>query len=297
MTEFKCGYCGIVGRPNAGKSTLMNRLCGEQVAIVTDKPQTTRDMITGIKTTKEAQIIFLDTPGLHESQKALNVKMIKAAEEAAKEADLLLVLCDPTQERPDADARIAEKMVASGKPVIAAVNKIDCVAKETILPLMKMFADAGITDIYPISAATGEGVEELEKGILAKLPAGPQLFPEDQITDQNERFLASEMIREKIFLFTHLEVPYASMVSVEEYKERSEKLTAVRATIFVEKESQKGILIGQGGAMIKRIGQAARESLEQRFGRKFYLELSVKTRKDWTRDEGFLKKMDSAYKG
>ncbi len=275
----------------------MNRLCGEQVAIVTDKPQTTRDMITGIKTTESSQVIFLDTPGLHESGKALNKKMVRAAEEGAASADFLLMLCDPTQNNLEQDVQIAEKLRQLGKPVIVVINKIDLIRKHEMLPVMQMWADAGMSEIHPISAATGEGVEELEKAIIAALPEGPQLFPEDVITGQNERFLAAEIIREKIFLFTHMEVPYASMVKVDEYKERSETLTAVVAAIYVEKESQKGILIGERGAMIKRIGQAARLSLEERFGRKFFLELTVKTRKDWTQDEAFLKKMDAAYKG
>jgi GTP-binding protein Era len=275
----------------------MNLLCGEQVAIVTDKPQTTRDMITGIKTTADSQVIFLDTPGLHESDKALNKKMVAAAENAMNDADLLLLLCDPTRDDRTQDMKIAEKLLNMKKPVIVAINKIDLVQKNELLPLIQMWASAGISEIYPVSAKSGDGTAELERGIIAALPEGPQLFPDDMFTDQNERFLASEIIREKIFLFTHMEVPYASMVSVEEYKERSEALTAVRATIYVEKESQKGILIGERGAMIKRIGQAARISLEERFGRKFFLELGVKTRKDWTRDAAFLKKMDTAYKG
>ena len=296
-TNFKCGYCAIVGRPNAGKSTLLNLLCGEMVAIVTDKPQTTRDAITAIKNTKEYQIIFLDTPGLHESDKALNQKMVKAAEDAAESADLLLFLCDPTQGRQEEDLQIVSKLTAAGKPLMVAINKVDAIKKDLMLPIMKMWADAGISDVFPISAKSGYGVPELEKLIASRLPAGHALFPEDQITDQNERFLASEIIRSKILLYTHLEVPYSSMVAVEDYKERSEKLTAVTATIYVEKESQKGIVIGSGGSMIKRIGQAAREELEKRFARKFYVELKVKTRKDWTKDAEFIKRHDSAYKG
>jgi GTP-binding protein Era len=297
MTNFHCGYCAIVGIPNAGKSTLLNLLCGDMLAIVNDKPQTTREAITGIKTSPDHQIIFLDTPGLHKATKALNIKMVTAAEEGAENADVILLVCDPSQGKLEDELRIARKFSTGGKPIVAALNKADAIQKETLLPIIKSLADAGIADIYPISARTGEGVEELEKHIALKLPVGPALFPNDQVTDQNERFLASEIIRSKIMDFTHKEIPYSTMVSVDEYKERSEKLTAVRATIYVEKDSQKGIIIGAGGAMIKQIGQSAREELEKRFDRKFYLELNVKTRKDWTKDAEFIKKADSAYKG
>ena len=294
---FRCGYCAIVGRPNAGKSTLLNLLCGDMVAIVTEKPQTTRDAITAIKTAKNHQIIFLDTPGLHQAAKALNIKMMRAAEEAAGSADVLLFLCDPTQENADEDLRMAKQLSALEKPMLVAINKIDAIRKESMLPIMKMWADAGISGVFPISAKTGDGVPELEMLVASRLPEGHALFPEDQITDQNERFLASEIIRSKILQFTHMEVPYASMVSVEEYKECSDKLTAVVATIYVEKESQKGIVIGAGGSMIKRIGRAAREELEERFSRKFYLELGVRTKRDWTKDAEFIKRHESAYKG
>jgi GTP-binding protein Era len=295
--SFKCGYCAIVGRPNAGKSTLLNHLCGEMVAIVTEKPQTTRDAITAIKTTAEYQMIFLDTPGLHESNKALNQKMVRAAEEAAKEADLLLFLCDATQDHPTEDLAMAQKLMENKKPLLVAINKIDVIRKEFLLPVMKMWADAGIAVIIPVSAKTGEGTAELEKEIAKNLPDGPALYPEDMITDQRERFLAAEIIRSKIMLFTHMEVPYSSMVSVEEYKERSEAMTAVKAVIYVEKESQKGIVIGAGGSMIKKIGQSARQDLEKRFGRKFFLDLEVKTRKDWTKDAKFIKRHEADYKG
>lgn len=275
----------------------MNRLCGEKVAIVTDKPQTTRDMITAIKTTKETQMVFLDTPGLHVSEKALNKKMLKAAHDAAREADLLVLLIDARGEQPEELAALARQAAGMGKPAVAAINKIDLVEKNSLLPLMKALADEGISEIYPVSALTGEGVDQLEKSIAARLPEGPPLFPEDTLTDQNERFFAAEIIREKLFMFTKQEIPYSSTVVVEEYKERSERLTAVRAVIYVEKDSQGKIVIGQGGQMIKRIGQAAREELEARFGRKYYLELNVKTRKDWTKDERFINKLERQYKG
>ncbi len=293
----KCGYCAIVGRPNAGKSTLLNLLCGDMVAVVTDKPQTTRDAITAIKTAKDHQIIFLDTPGLHQATKALNKKMVRAAEEAVESADIILFLCDPTREDYADDLRAAKKLSTPGKPLLVAINKVDAVRKESLLPIIRMWADAGMGEIFTISAKTGDGVAGLEARIAAVLPEGPALYPEDQITDQNEKFLASEIIRSKIMTFTHMEVPYSSMVSVSEYKERSDKLTAVVATIYVEKESQKGIVIGAGGFMIKRIGQAAREELEKRFSRKFYVEISVRTKKDWTKDPEFIKRKETSYKG
>lgn len=297
MTAYRSGYCCILGRPNAGKSTLLNRFCGEKVAIVTDKPQTTRDMITAMKTTPAAQIIFLDTPGLHESPKELNIIMQAAAKNAAESADMLLVIFDPRDKSAREDLHLARQLAGSAKPVVAAINKIDLVNKVLLLPVMQMLADEGVAEIYPISAKTGEGVAELELGIAAHLPEGPMLYPEEQLTDQNERFLASEIIREKLFLYTHKEIPYSSAVIVEEYKERNENLNAVRAVIYVERDSQRGIVIGQGGQMIKQIGQAAREELEQRFGKKYFLELNVKTRKDWTKDEKFLKEIERQYKG
>ncbi len=279
----------MAGRPNAGKSTLINSLCGEKISIVTNKPQTTRDRILGIKTTAFAQMIFIDTPGLHSSQgKPLNRKMMKEAIGAIHEADVLLFLAGPSMRDIDKEIEWIENIKKTGKPIIVAVNKIDLVEKDRFLPVIKRFSEIGIEKIIPVSALKGDGVDALEREIAAILPASPPLYPEDTLTQQTERFLTSEIIREKLFQFTRQEIPYSSLVSIDDFKERSKKLSVVFATIYVEKESQKGIVIGQRGSMIKRIGWDARKELEERFGRKFYLELRVKTRKEWTKDEKFI---------
>ena len=273
----------------------MNRICGEKISIVTEKPQTTRHRLSAVKTTSLAQVIFLDTPGLHDSKKPLNRKMIKAATDAARDADILLFVSDPTGKQPDEDIEWAKNMARLKKPVFIAINKIDVLSKEALLPLMHNWSLAGFDRLFPVSALTGDGVDELEREIVASLPEGPQLFPADTITEQTERFLAAETIREKIFRFTQMEIPYSSAVVIEEFKARSPQLTAVRAVIFVEKESQKGIVIGQNGSMIKKIGSEARVDMEKRFGGKFYLELNVKVKKDWTRQEKFLTRLDERF--
>lgn len=254
-------------------------------------------MITAIKTTSEYQVIFLDTPGLHESKKPLNKRMQKEARQAAEDADLLVILCDPEQRGEDEEIGITKNLRNMKKPVILAINKIDIIKKAVLLPIIEKWSNAGVDEIYPISAINGEGVEELERCIVAHMPQGPRLFPESMITSHSERFLTSEIIREKIFMFTHQEIPYSTLVEIDEFKERSESLSAVRAIIYVEKDSQKGILIGQNGSMIKKIGQAARMELEKRFDRKFYLDLGVKTKKDWTKNETFLKQFDRTRQG
>jgi GTP-binding protein Era len=248
-----------------------------------------------VKTTKEAQIIFLDTPGLHDSKKALNRKMIKAAADAARDADVLLFLSDATLADPEEEINRAKNLMRHKKPVVVAINKIDIVKKDSILPLIKRWSEAGFETIFPISALNGEGLDELEREVTGRLPHGPKLFPDETITEQTERFLTAEVIREKLFKFTQMEIPYSSAVLVEEFKERSETLTAVRAVIYVEKNSQKPIVIGQNGSMIKKIGTAARKELEERFDRKFYLELNVKVRKDWTREEKFIRRLDEQF--
>lgn len=295
--EFVCGFCCFTGLPGSGKSTLLNFICGEKMAIVTGKPQTTRHKIMAVKTSQKSQVIFLDTPGLHSAVKALNKKMMQTAKVAAKEADVIVFLCDATSENPEDDINWAKKLLRLDKPIIVAINKVDLVRKEKLLPIMQCWAQAGLDAAYPICALDGGGVDKLESAIIARLPHGPKLFHEDTLTQHPERFLAAELIREKLFRFTRMEIPYSSAVRIEEYKERSEKLTAVRAVIYVEKDSQKSVMIGQNGAMIKKIGSAARIEMEKRFGKKFYLELKVKTEKNWTRNENFLKRLGSEFTG
>ncbi len=251
--------------------------------------------MSAVKTTENMQVIFLDTPGLHESTKPLNRRMMKAAKEAAGDADVLLFMTDAKGENLSDELDWAKRLLQHEKPVIVAINKIDLVNKSSVLPMIRQWSDAGFDAIHPVSAQNGEGVGELERDIIERLPVGPALFPEDTLTEQSQRFLAAETIREKIFRFTQMEIPYSTAVIVDEYKKRSEKLTAVRAVIYVEKDSQKSIVIGQNGSMIKKIGTAARVDMERRFGGKFFLELNVKTRKDWTREEKFIKRLEERF--
>jgi len=273
-----------LGMPNAGKSTLLNFLCGQKIAIVTAKPQTTRNRIVGIKTEEDSQIIFIDTPGLHESKKAINQMMVKEAEGGIADADLFLFLSDPLHRETEYERKWIERLKEKKKPVIIALNKIDKVDKGSLLPVIEDFAKMGMENVFPVSAKTGEGVAELENHLLSLLPEGPKLYPDDMVMEQNERFIASEVIREYVFKLTRQEVPYSCMVEIVDFKERSENLSVVHAVIWVEKESQKGIVIGKGGEMIGAIGKAAREELERELERKFYLDLKVKTKKDWTKD-------------
>ncbi len=283
-----------MGIPNAGKSTLLNFMCGEKIAIVTHKPQTTRDRILAVKTSEKGQIIFLDTPGLHDSEKPLNKMMQRVASHAAKEADVIVMLSDPARGRTDYEIELVKNLGSLKKPILIAINKVDAVNKEKLLPLIDKWKKAGINEVFLVSALKGDGVDELENAVVSRLPEGPRLFPEEMITEHSERFLVSEIIREKVFLYCHQEIPYSAFVEIDEFKDRSESLSAVRATVYVEKESQKPIVIGHNGSMVKRIGTAARVEMEKRFQRKFYLELNVKTRKDWTKNETLLKRMEKA---
>ncbi len=285
-----------MGIPNAGKSTLLNLMCGEKIAIVTHKPQTTRDRILAVKTVEKAQIIFLDTPGLHDSEKPLNKMMQRVASHAAKEADIIVMLSDPARGRTDYEIELVKNLGSLKKPIIVAINKIDSINKEKLLPLIDKWKKAGTSEIFLISALKGDGVDELESAVVSLLPKGPQLFPEDTLTEHTERFLASEIVREKVFLYCHQEIPYSIFVEIDEFKDRSESLSAVRAIVYVEKDSQKSIVIGQNGSMVKRIGTAARIEMEKRFQRKFYLELKVKTSKDWTKNETLLKRIEKAHR-
>jgi len=290
---FKSGFIAIVGKPNVGKSTLLNRLVAHKIAAISPKPQTTRNRILGIKTTDKAQMIFVDTPGLHEPRGPFHKYMVGEALKAMREVDLVVLLVDASSKDMTEDENIAIGLKDFKAPSILALNKIDLVAKPSLLPLMDKFSKLHpFQAIVPISALVGDGVEELEMEILKILPEGPQYFPEDQITDLPQRFLASELIREKVFNLYGEEIPYSVAVVVEEFQEREPpKPIFIRATIYVEKESQKAIVIGQGGRMLKKIGSLAREELEHQLGRKVFLELWVKVEKNWSRDTKSLKKL------
>jgi GTP-binding protein Era len=298
MTETKAagfvsGFVSILGRPNVGKSTLLNALIGTKVAIVADKPQTTRTAIQGVLTLPEGQIVFLDTPGIHRARSSLNKRMMVSVRDALDQRDLLLFVADATVRFTDADREALDLMKKSGTPVLLVLNKIDRVNdKSALLPLLEKYRAAhDFAEYFPVSALKSAGLDELRPAILARLPQGPAYFPADHITDQPERFLATELIREKIILETREEVPHSVAVVVDQWEE-GEKITRVLATIYVEKEGQKGILIGAKGAMLKLIGTDARLEMELLFGKKIFLELHVKARANWRENKAFLNALD-----
>ena len=287
----KCGYVAIAGRPNVGKSTLLNQILSQKIAIIADKPNTTRNRILGVKTLKTAQLIFLDTPGIHEPKKELNKYMVAQALLAAAESDLIYLVISADQPWHELDLFTLEKLRELDLPMVLVINKIDLVEKSALLPIIDRSQNLGpFRELVPVSALDGEGIEQLVQATVPYLPEGVPLFPDDMTTDQAEKFWVSELIREKIINLTHQEIPYATAVKVEEWKE-TEKLIVIRAIIYVERDSQKGIIIGQAGQMIKKIGQQSREEVEQILGCKIFLELMVKVYKDWTRDRDTLKRM------
>ncbi len=292
-SEFVSGFVSILGPPNAGKSTLLNRLVGTKVAIVAEKPQTTRQSLQGVVNRPGAQVVFLDTPGIHKPRSRLNQLMMEEVEEALRERDLLLLLVDATKTFGPGDQFAIECLRKSPTPSFLALNKIDLLReKKVLLPLMDHYQNLhSFREIVPVSALTGDNVEHLLSTILRHLPQGPPYFPPDHITDLPARFLAAEIIREKIILLTRQEVPYAAAVLVNDF-EKTTGLLRIHATAFVEREGQKGILIGARGEMLKKIGSLARKELEQTFDGKVYLELFVKVRENWRESPGFLKGLD-----
>jgi GTPase len=292
---FKSGFIGIIGRPNVGKSTLLNSIVGERIAIATHKPQTTRNRIMGIRNLPEGQLIFLDTPGIHRAETLLNRYMVDTALETFGSSDLLLLLVEADTGCQPGDQFIIDRIgeAAGGVtiPIILVINKIDLIAKPQLLPLIDRFRVLfPFAAIVPLSARTGDGVPVLLEEIWSHLPEGPEYFPEDVMTDRSERFIAAEMIREQIILLVRQEVPYSLAVVVESFQEvEKSDLLRIQAVINVEKDSHKGILIGRQGAMLKQIGTAARLSLEKFFATRVYLELFVKVRPGWTKDAKILK--------
>ncbi len=293
MTEFKSGFVSLIGRPNAGKSTLLNFLLGEKIAIISWKPQTTRNRILGIKNLPTGQIVFLDTPGVHRSRTRLNQAMVKVALATLQEVDVVCFLIEA--DRPDNNENnlILDDLKRVSKPVILIINKIDLVPRGNLLPIMERYSQLRpFEQIIPISALRGDGVDVLVAELLRILPEGPKFFPEDMITDLPERFLVAEFIREKVIQLTRDEIPYSTAVEVEEFKEREEKnLIVIKATIQVERESQKGILIGEKGRMLKEMGRLAREEIEAFLGARVFLELWVKVAKNWRDDPRALRRM------
>jgi GTP-binding protein Era len=291
-SEFKSGFVAVVGRPNAGKSTFVNKLVGEKVAIVTSKPQTTRNRIHGIVNRTNAQIVLIDTPGLHRPDSALGKQMMGEVDQAVDAVDMLALILDASEEVGHGDRRAFERVSRFVGTRILLLNKIDRVPKTQLLPLIETAGTMGdFTDIIPISALTGDGVERALERFIQHLPVAPPHFPEDQYTDQPERFLAGELIREKAMAGTTQEVPHAVAVLVDAFEE-TPKLIRIRATIYVEKEGQKGILIGRGGASLKRIGTEARKELEGILGTKIFLELHVKVQENWRDNPQIVRQMD-----
>ena len=288
--EFKSGFVGIVGRPNVGKSTLMNALMGEKIAITTHKPQTTRNRITGIKNTEQGQMIFVDTPGIHKAGTLLGKRMVATAFSVLADVDIILYLIEAGGVSFADDEDILRSFADAGKPVVLVINKIDLVTKEALLVAIDSVKDAfPFVEVIPVSALKGFSVDTLMGVLWGLIPAGPPYFPDDILTDASERFLAAEIVREKIILFTHNEIPFTTAVTVDSFKEDPEKqLIRIHATVTVDKDSRKGILIGRDGGMLKKIGTAARLEMERFFGMHIYLELFVKVRKDWTKNNSLL---------
>ncbi len=287
---FRSGFIGIVGRPNVGKSTLFNAIIGEKISIIADKPQTTRNKITGIKNLPDAQLVFLDTPGIHKAKTPLNRAMVRTARESFNDADILLMLVEANSAVHSQDIFLIEGLTEINVPVFLVINKIDLIEKNLLLPLIDKFRNLyKYQEIFPVSATKGDGIDELLQTIKNNIPEGPQYFTEDTFTDASERFIAAEFIREKIMLLTSQEVPYATAVEIDTFKEDEEKnLIRISATITVEKESQKAIMIGKKGSMLKNIGTQARLEMENLFDSKVFLELFVRVKKDWTSSEKML---------
>lgn len=291
--RFLSGFIAIVGPPNVGKSTLLNRILGIKVAIVSPRPQTTRNRIRGIYHGEGFQMVFMDTPGIHQTRTALHKSMVQSAVSAFYEVDILVVVIDMS--RPDdlEDSPIIGNLKGIRKPCFLVINKIDKGPRDQLLPVMDRYSQQyPFDEIMPVSALTGEGVDGLLVELRSRLKPGPRFFPEEMATDQTESFLVSEIIREKIYLHLRKELPYSSAVIVENIEEIPDKdILSIAARIYVETDSQKGILIGKGGSMIKSIGRAAREEMEKRFGMRVYLDLMVRVEKNWTRDTRAMRRL------
>ena len=284
--SFRSGYIAIIGRPNVGKSTLLNQILGEKVAIVSPKPQTTRNRVSGIRTTAASQIIFIDTPGIHQGHSLMNRRLMDTALHTLDDVDGVLWLLDAHGKIKQEEERIAETLRGVETPVLILLNKIDLVSKGKLLPLMERCAQLlPGKEIVPVSALKGEGLDIVLNIVEGWLPIGPQYFTEGEHTDQSERFLASEIVREKVFLLTREEIPYGVAVTIDEFTEKEEKnLIVIAATIHTERDSHKGILIGKHGSMLKEIGKQAREELESLLGCRIFLELFVRVDPGWTQN-------------
>jgi len=300
MSVFRSGFASLIGRPNAGKSTLLNALSGEKLAIVSEKPQTTRTTIQGVVNLPDAQIVFIDTPGIHKSTTLFNKRMMETVRTALQDRDVLLYVADASIPFATEDAEAVSVLKDLSTPVFLLANKIDRVQdKRKLLPFLEQYKSIREFDQYfPVSATTGEGLDRVREAIVSRLPEGPAYFPTDHLTDQPERFMAAEMIREQILRHTRQEVPHSVAVLIDRWEEMpprkgsKEGLTKIAATIYVERDGQKAIVIGAGGAALKKTGTLARYEIEKMVGHKVFLELFVKVQKDWRDNPGFLNAID-----
>ncbi|MCK5425081.1 MAG: GTPase Era [Emcibacter sp.] len=284
--ESHCGFVALLGAPNAGKSTLMNSLVGSKISIVTHKVQTTRTRFIGIALHKESQMIFVDTPGIFEPKKRLERAMVSAAWAGASDADVIIVLVDAERRIDDNTRRIIDGLREAGKKAVLAINKIDTIRRDSLLALVQELNEMGdFSEVMLISALKGDGLEDLKDVIVGYLPKGPWLYPEDQMTDITERMLAAEVTREKFFLRLHQELPYAATIETESWQEKKDGSVRIEQIIYVERDTQKAIVIGKGGRSLKEIGKMAREDLEEMFGRRVHLFIFVKVRKNWSDDK------------
>lgn len=291
---FHSGFAAIIGAPNVGKSTLLNTMIGEKISIVSSKPQTTRNRIAGVSHRPGYQIVFLDTPGIHKSTKALNLKMVETAMNAIADVDLILMVADAAAPDPASEALILDKLKSGKKPpVVLAINKIDLIKKPKLLEIIDRWQKShGFVEIVPVSATEGVQVDVLLSALENRLPEGPPYFPEDMITDMPERFIAAEMVREKVFELTAREIPFSTAVTIESFEELpKQNLVRIHAAIHVERDSQKGIIIGKQGAMLRSIGEAARLDIEQMLGTRVFLKLFVRVEKNWSRDARALRRL------
>lgn len=289
--SFKSGFVSVIGRPNVGKSTLINRLIGEKIAITSPRPQTTRNRIQAVYTEENGQIIFIDTPGIHKAKNKLDKFMFDQAMKSLEGIDLIIVILDATSPYGGGDDYILQKLEEKKLPVLIVVNKIDKLGKKSLQNRLEQYKIKTGNRVIPISAMTGENLEELINKIFSILPEGPHYYPEDMITDQIEQFVIAEMIREKVFYLTREEVPYGIAVLIDEMAERENGLFYIRANIYVERKSHKGIIIGKNGSMLKEIGSRARVDIEKLLDTDVYLDLWVKVLKDWREKEGLIKRM------
>ena len=290
--DFTSGFVAIVGAPNVGKSTLLNQMLGEKISITSKKPQTTRNRILGVVHRPSSQLVFIDTPGIHKAKRPLNVRIVDAALSALGNVDIVLVMVDVANPDPDSEAFLVTKLKKFKTPVVIVLNKIDLVKKPALLTIMDNWAKAySFEAIIPISAILGAQVEELLEAMEALLPKGPPFFPEETLTDLPERFIAAEMIREKVFRLTGQEIPYSTAVTIESFSEKKKgSLVKIHATIHVERASQKGMIIGKNGNMLKMIGTEARKEIERMVGTRVFLKLFVRVHKNWSKDTKALRR-------